>query len=113
MCRKRVSEHVRTERSTQPCLFGVGLQDFPEADTREAGATALRVDEKSRTAPLAEQSRAGFSEVLPNPNSGFITDRYKPLLVSLSCACQVGRFGIDVGRPKRNQFGHTHSRCVQ
>src|SRR5262245_9279375 len=58
MRRKRVSQHVRADRSAQPRLPDVRFQDLPETYTRQARSASLRVDEQSRTTPLAKQHRA-------------------------------------------------------
>src|SRR5262245_28510971 len=73
MGRKRVPQHVRTERARQMRAASMLLQDLPEADAAERAAA--RVDEQARRAARLEELAAGARLVFADPARRLLPDR--------------------------------------
>src|SRR5262245_47215983 len=99
-----MAKRVRTERPVQASPLRIRLEDLPEADARETGAPAARVDEQPRARAPAEERLAPLADVAAHPRGRFVADRHQPLLVALPRAREEGRLQVQVGRPQVDEL---------
>src|SRR5262245_3548759 len=109
MCRKRMSQHVWTERSREVGPHAICLENLPKSDA--AQRSAARVDEQARDARLdmAHKRWTRFTFVLTHPIAGLSADRNDAFLTALSNAGQILGLEVQIIRANTHQFRHAHA----
>src|SRR5262245_17458980 len=79
MRRKRMTEHVRAERTANAGAAAVRLENFPEADPRQRAAACVQKEARRcgrpDALPLRDQLASAFLLITAHPFRRFFTNR--------------------------------------